>query len=347
MGISTNFILIFLLAALLAYISFLLWKPLKVSEPSSKLICFFLALAFSVFLGLVYLLGFTLGGTAFSLMMFGHTISYILAGICSVLLCAYTIKILPSKIGNGTAFHCFCNISFVVFLVLGIGEIATAHSSNFVLSTLPNAVFDNTVLGISNIGVALCAACIRPSKKVSPAVPEASPSPAQVSMPVETPSADTSDSEQNDPPAVKNAPDPDVPLCVPAAQSQKDSVSTKAVIHFSVSKKVLLVVAFIIVLMIGILTGLFLGEGYFAPHFTPSSPYIDSLKAAEKSAASTAYSNGYKSGYASGQIDGYNSASEASRDAYSEAWLNGWDGGYNSGYEEGYNAGYDDGYYAY
>ena len=117
MGISTNFILIFLLAALLAYISFLLWKPLKVSEPSSKLICFFLALAFSVFLGLVYLLGFTLGGTAFSLMMFGHTISYILAGICSVLLCAYTIKILPSKIGNGTAFHCFCNISFVVFLV--------------------------------------------------------------------------------------------------------------------------------------------------------------------------------------------------------------------------------------
>lgn len=181
MGISTNFILIFLLAALLAYISFLLWKPLKVSEPSSKLICFFLALAFSVFLGLVYLLGFTLGGTAFSLMMFGHTISYILAGICSVLLCAYTIKILPSKIGNGTAFHCFCNISFVVFLVLGIGEIATAHSSNFVLSTLPNAVFDNTVLGISNIGVALCAACIRPSKKVSPAVPEASPSPAQVS----------------------------------------------------------------------------------------------------------------------------------------------------------------------
>ena len=162
-------------------------------------------------------------------------------------------------------------------------------------------------------------------------------------MPVETPSADTSDSEQNDPPAVKNAPDPDVPLCVPAVQSQKDSVSTKAVIHFSVSKKVLLVVAFIIVLMIGILTGLFLGEGYFAP----SSPYIDSLKAAEKSAASTAYSNGYKSGYASGQIDGYNSASEASRDAYSEAWLNGWDGGYNSGYEEGYNAGYDDGYYAY
>lgn len=280
-------------------------------------------------------------------MMFGHTISYILAGICSVLLCAYTIKILPSKIGNGTAFHCFCNISFVVFLVLGIGEIATAHSSNFVLSTLPNAVFDNTVLGISNIGVALCAACIRPSKKVSPAVPEASPSPAHVSMPVETPSADTSDSEQNDPPAVKNAPDPDVPLCVPAVQSQKDSVSTKAVIHFSVSKKVLLVVAFIIVLMIGILTGLFLGEGYFAPHFTPSSPYIDSLKAAEKSAASTAYSNGYKSGYASGQIDGYNSASEASRDAYSEAWLNGWDGGYNSGYEEGYNAGYDDGYYAY
>ena len=341
MGISTNFILIFLLAALLAYISFLLWKPLKVSEPSSKLICFFLALAFSVFLGLVYLLGFTLGGTAFSLMMFGHTISYILAGICSVLLCAYTIKILPSKIGNGTAFHCFCNISFVVFLVLGIGEIATAHSSNFVLSTLPNAVFDNTVLGISNIGVALCAACIRPSKKVSPAVPEASPSPAQVSMPVETPSADTSDSEQNDLPVVKNVPDSIAPSCVPAAQPQKDSAaSSKAVIRFSVSKKVLLTVAFVVVLLVGVLVGLLLGEGYFAPNFIPSSPYIDSLKDSVEDAHSEGYQKGYFAGKDVGKQSWY-------ADGYNAGLSDGYGAGYSGGYEDGYNEGYDDGYYAY
>lgn len=341
MGISTNFMLIFLLAALLAYISFLLWKPLKVSEPSSKLICFFLALAFSVFLGLVYLLGFTLGGTAFSLMMFGHTISYILAGICSVLLCAYTIKILPSKIGNGTAFHCFCNISFVVFLVLGIGEIATAHSSNFVLSTLPNAVFDNTVLGISNIGVALCAACIRPSKKVSPTVPEASPAPAQVSLPVETPSADTSDPEQTGLPVVKNVPDSIAPSCVPAAQPQKDSAaSSKAVIRFSVSKKVLLTVAFVVVLLVGVLVGLLLGEGYFAPNFIPSSPYIDSLKDSVEDAHSEGYQKGYFAGKDVGKQSWY-------ADGYNAGLSDGYGAGYSGGYEDGYNEGYDDGYYAY
>lgn len=341
MGISTNFMLIFLLAALLAYISFLLWKPLKVSEPSSKLICFFLALAFSVFLGLVYLLGFTLGGTAFSLMMFGHTISYILAGICSVLLCAYTIKILPSKIGNGTAFYCFCNISFVVFLVLGIGEIATAHSSNFVLSTLPNAVFDNTVLGISNIGVALCAACIRPSKKVSPTVPEASPAPAQVSLPVETPSADTSDPEQTGLPVVKNVPDSIAPSCVPAAQPQKDSAaSSKAVIRFSVSKKVLLTVAFVVVLLVGVLVGLLLGEGYFAPNFIPSSPYIDSLKDSVEDAHSEGYQKGYFAGKDVGKQSWY-------ADGYNAGLSDGYGAGYSGGYEDGYNEGYDDGYYAY
>lgn len=340
MGISTNFMLIFLLAALLAYISFLLWKPLKVSEPSSKLICFFLALAFSVFLGLVYLLGFTLGGTAFSLMMFGHTISYILAGICSVLLCAYTIKILPSKIGNGTAFHCFCNISFVVFLVLGIGEIATAHSSNFVLSTLPNAVFDNTVLGISYIGVALCAACIRPSAKDSPAAPKASPSPTQISLPTEAPSADTSDPEQTGLPVVENIADSVAPSCVPVVQPQKDSTSSRSLIHFSVSKKVLLTVAFVVVLLVGVLVGLLLGEGYFAPNFIPSSPYIDSLKDSVEDAHSEGYQKGYFAGKDVGKQSWY-------ADGYNAGLSDGYGAGYSGGYEDGYNEGYDDGYYAY
>ncbi len=169
-------------------------------------------------------------------MMFGHTISYILAGICSVLLCAYTIKILPSKIGNGTAFHCFCNISLLYSLFLASEKLRQLIllilfylHFRMLYSIILYSVFPISVSPFVLPAFALL--------KVSPAVPEASPSPAQVSMPVETPSADTSDSEQNDPPAVKNAPDPDVPLCVPAVQSQKDSVSTKAVIHFSVSKR--------------------------------------------------------------------------------------------------------------
>lgn len=341
MGVSTNFVLILFLAVLFAYISFCLWKPLKKSEPSNKLVCFLLGFIFSIFLGLVYLLGFTLGGTAFSLMMFGHTISYILAGICSVLLCAYTIKTLPSKIGNGTAFHCFCNISFVVFLVLGIGEIATAHSSNFVLSTLPNAVFDNTVLGISYIGVALCAACIRPSKKVSPTVPEAFPAPAQASLPTEVPSADASDPEQTGLPVVKNVPDSIAPSCVPAVQPQKDSAaSSKAVIRFSVSKKVLLTVAFVVVLLVGVLVGLLLGEGYFAPNFIPSSPYIDSLKDSVEDAHSEGYQKGYFAGKDVGKQSWY-------ADGYNAGLSDGYGAGYSGGYEDGYNEGYDDGYYAY
>lgn len=342
MGISTNFILIFLLAALLAYISFLLWKPLKVSEPSSKLICFFLALAFSVFLGLVYLLGFTLGGTAFSLMMFGHTISYVLAGICSILLCAHTINILPQKIGDGLAFHSFCALSFVIYLLLGIGEIAMSFSPMF-----PEAAFDIALSGIFNIGVALCAIFIHPISEPETSIPETPSTFVLTDKPSTTDSVPEVVSDQavsDESPTVNTS----LPENVhPVTSTPVSTAPSHISIRFSINKKFILVVAFIVVLFIGILLGTFLGEGYFIPQFTPSSPYIDSLKAAEKSAASTAYSNGYKSGYASGQIDGYNSASEASRDAYSKAWLDGWDGGYNSGYEEGYNAGYDDGYYAY
>lgn len=335
------------IAGLLAYAAFLLWKNKKEPrESTNKLLCFTVGLVFSSLLYYIHLIGITigsfLGGIIISVVPLGSLFSYTLSAGCGLFLSAYTIKVLPSKISS-SSFRYFRIIAIISYSILGLFMIS--QSTSMTVPELYNRASVSVVLGLSYIGVAFCAACIRRSDKVSPAAPEASPAPAQVSLPVETPSADASN--QNDRSVVNNAPDPDVPLCVPAVQSQKDSVSTKAVIHFSVSKKVLLVVAFIIVLMIGILTGLFLGEGYFAPHFTPSSPYIDSLKAAEKSAASTAYSNGYKSGYASGQIDGYNSASEASRDAYSKAWLDGWDGGYNSGYEEGYNAGYDDGYYAY
>ena len=343
MDISSDLAVIaLLLAGLLAYVAFHLWTPQKKLEPTNKLIGFLLSSIFSILLGFVYLLGFTLSGTVFSLMTFGHIVSYILAGICSIFICAYTIKSLPSKIGDGTTFHWFCNISFVLYILIGIGEIVTALSLNSVFSTFPNSVFDNTVLGISNIGGALCAVCIRPSVKTSPAAPETLPSvPALVSSQEEDPSADTSDPEQNNLSVVKNVPDSAAPSCVPAAQLQKDPVaSPKAVIHFSVSKKVLLTVAFVAVLLVGVLVGLLLGEGYFAPNFTPSSPYIDSLKDSVEDAHSEGYQKGYFAGKDVGKQSWY-------ADGYDAGLSDGYGAGYSGGYEDGYNEGYDDGYFAY
>lgn len=341
MDISSDLAVIaLLLAGLLAYIAFQLWTPQKRFEPTNKLISFLLSLIFSILLGFVYLLGFTLSGTVFSLMTFGHIVSYILAGICSIFICAYTIKSLPSKIGNGTVYSLFCRISFIVYLVIGIGEIVTALSSSFVLSSLPNAIFDMTIVGISNIGVALCAVRIRLSLKKSLAASGALSAPVQTVPPTEGTSADTSNSEQDTFPIVNDSSDSVVPSRVPATQPPKDSASPKVVIHFSVNKKVFLAIAFVAVLSVGILAGLLLGEGYFAPQFTPSSPFIDSLM----NAADVSYSNGYRNGYTSGQINGYNSGSEVGQsDAYNKGWLDGWDEGYSSGYQEGY----DDGYYAY
>lgn len=66
--------------------------------------------------------------------------------------------------------------------------------------------------------------------------------------------------------------------------------------------------------------GLLLGEGYFIPHFTPSSPYIDNLN---KSIIAE-----YKSGYSVGKKDGF-----------SEGYDSGYSSGKKNGYEQGYNAG--------
>ena len=348
MDTSFDFAIIaLLLISLLAYIAFCLWKPKHRTRRLNKPLSFLLGLICSILLSFVYLLGFILGGIAF--MMFGHTISYVLAGICSILLCAHTINILPQKIGDGLAFHSFCALSFVIYLLLGIGEIAMSFSPMFPEAALmfPEAAFDIALSGIFNIGVALCAIFIHPISEPETSIPETPSTFVLTDKPSTTDSVPEVVSDQaisDESPTVNTS----LPENVhPVTSTPVSTAPSHISIRFSINKKFILVVAFIVVLFIGILLGTFLGEGYFIPQFTPSSPYIDSLKDAEKNAASTAYSNGYKSGYASGQIDGYNSASEASRDAYSEAWLNGWDGGYNSGYEEGYNAGYDDGYYAY
>lgn len=81
-----------------------------------------------------------------------------------------------------------------------------------------------------------------------------------------------------------------------------------------------------IFLLIGIFfSGLLLGEGYFVPHFTPSSPYITEV---QQAAESTGYNSGYSTGYDSGQRAGL--------------WK-GFYGGYGVGKRNGYNRGYSAG----
>ena len=60
--------------------------------------------------------------------------------------------------------------------------------------------------------------------------------------------------------------------------------------------------------------GLFMGEGYFVPHFTPSSPFISEIQ----ESAQTAHMDGYSSGFKVGRRVGY-------------------EAGYKDGYSEGYS----------
>lgn len=327
------------IAGLLAYAAFLLWENKKgPRESTSKLLCFTVGLIFSSLLYYIHLIGVTigsfLGGIIISFIPLGSLFSYILSAVCGLLLSAYTIKVLPSKISS-SSFRYFKIIAIVSYSIFGLFMIS--QSTSMTTPELYNRASVSVVLGISYIGVALCAACIRPSKKVSPSVPEAFPAPAQASLPTEVPSADASDPEQTGLPVVKNVPDSIAPSCVPAVQPQKDSAaSSKAVIRFSVSKKVLLTVSFVVVLLVGVLVGLLLGEGYFAPNFIPSSPYIDSLK----DSVEDAHSEGYQKGYFAGKDVGKQSW-------YADGYNAGLSDGYGAGYEDGYNEGYDDGYYAY
>ena len=57
-----------------------------------------------------------------------------------------------------------------------------------------------------------------------------------------------------------------------------------------------------------------MGEGYFVPHFTPSSPFINKIQ----ESAQTAHMDGYSNGFKVGQRVGYK-------------------GGYKDGYNEGYS----------
>lgn len=331
------------IVGLLAYAAFLLWESKKEPrESANKLLCFTVGLIFSSLLYYVHLIGVTIGGFGggiiTSFIPFGSLFSYILSAVCGLLISAYTIRVLPSKISN-SSFRYFRAIAVVTYSILGLFMIS--QSASMAAPELHNRASVSVVLGISYIGIALCAAYIRPSSKNSPTAPEALPAPAQAFLSAEVPSADTSDPEQNNLSIVKNAPDSAVPSCVPAAQLQKNSAaSSKTVIHFSVSKKALLVIVFIAVLAFGVLVGILLGEGYFAPNFTPSSPYIDSLKDSVEDARSEGYQKGYFAGKDVGKQSWY-------ADGYNAGLSDGYGAGYSGGYEDGYNEGYNDGYYAY
>ena len=71
------------------------------------------------------------------------------------------------------------------------------------------------------------------------------------------------------------------------------------------------------ILVFVFLSGLSLGEGYFAPHFIPTSPYIESI---QQKAETSGYSKGYRAGNKAGFSNGY---------------LNGKKNGYEQGYSDG------------
>lgn len=321
-----------LLAGSCMYIAFLLWTPkVKRNTFSNRFIGFLIGFMLSILLGFVFLLGCVLGGTLF--MWFGSIVSYAMGAICGVLLCAYTIKILPSKIDNRAVLDSFSIFAFAIYIILGIGELFSISSW---FSLLGDGIFNLVVTGIANIGVALCAAVIPNLQKKS----VAKSAPASVTIPESAFSSADTQAEIDSPleSAASDAIVPESDYSVPAMPSAPESpASTHVSVHFFINKRVLIILAVLVALFVGLGVGVLLGEGYFAPQFTPASPYIES-------ATDTAYSNGYRNGFSSGQISGYNSGSESGQ---SDGYTNGYSDGYDDGYSSGYNDGFDDGYYGY
>lgn len=322
-----------LLAGSCMYIAFLLWTPkVKRNTFSNRFIGFLIGFMLSILLGFVFLLGCVLGGTLF--MWFGSIVSYAMGAICGVLLCAYTIKILPSKIDNRAVLDSFSIFAFAIYIILGIGELFSISSW---FSLLGDGIFNLVVTGIANIGVALCAAVIPNLQKKS----VAKSAPASVTIPESAFSSADTQAEIDSPldsAASIIVPEPDCSVpAMPSVSAPEPPASTHVSVHFSINKRVLIILAVLVALFVGLGVGVLLGEGYFAPQFTPASPYIES-------ATDTAYSNGYRNGFSSGQISGYNSGSESGQ---SDGYANGYSDGYDDGYSSGYNDGFDDGYYGY
>ena len=319
-----------LLAGICAYGAFLLWTPKKSSNKKpNRIVSFFIGFALAFLLYYVHLIGVTIGGfcggVLIVLFSMNDAFSYVLSGCLGLLMSAYAIKVLPSKINNDS-FRFFRIISIVIYFLFGLYMI-TLHSSS-ALSISANRSLASLVLGFSYIGVALCAAVIPNLQKKS----VAKSAPASVTIPESAfSSADTH--AEIDSPLESAASDAIVP--------ESDSASTHVSVHFSINKRVLIILAVLVALFVGLGVGVLLGEGYFAPQFTPASPYIES-------ATSTAYTDGYSKGYDTGRERGNREGIEKGQsDGLFSGYSNGYSDGYDEGYSSGYNDGFDDGYYGY
>lgn len=93
-------------------------------------------------------------------------------------------------------------------------------------------------------------------------------------------------------------------------QATKPKESTPRIVVFIVTA---------ITLFIVFMCGKILGEGYFAPHYTPMSPYIESV---QKEADASGYDRGYRAG---------------KKDNFIENYRKGKVNGYNQGYSDGLN----------
>ena len=339
MGISSDMgVIALVLAGVFAYVAFLLWTPKKVlSEKPNRFFSFLIGFALAFLLYYVHLIGVTIGGfcggVLIVLFSMNDAFSYVLSGCLGLLMSAYAIKVLPSKINNDS-FRFFRIISIVIYFLFGLYMI-TLHSSS-ALSMSANRSLASLVLGFSSIGVALCAAVIPNLQKKS----VAKSAPVSVAFPESASSSADTQAEIDSPleSAASDAIVPESDYSVPAMPSAPESPASAHVsVHFSINKRVLIILAVLVALFVGLGVGVLLGEGYFAPQFTPASPYIES-------ATDTAYSNGYRNGFSSGQISGYNSGSESGQ---SDGYTNGYSDGYDEGYSSGYNDGFDDGYYGY
>ena len=98
---------------------------------------------------------------------------------------------------------------------------------------------------------------------------------------------------------------------------------TKATKIAEPASRIVIFIFTVVTLFIVFMCGKILGEGYFAPHYTPISPYIDSV---QKESEASGYDKGYDAGYYSGTKDGY-----------SEAYRKGKTNGYEQGYSDGLN----------
>ncbi len=98
---------------------------------------------------------------------------------------------------------------------------------------------------------------------------------------------------------------------------------TKATKTEEPASRIVVFIVTTVTLFIVFMCGKILGEGYFAPHYTPASPYIESVR---QEAEDSGYDTGYDKGYNFGTKEGF-----------SQGYRKGKKNGYAQGYSDGLN----------